>query len=108
MPTKLPRNTKAKKTQPESAKAWVPDKRTPIVQPSDVIDPQPRKTPPSRAVEPFFGVNEESLKRPPANAAANEVPTKPRISQPLFVIVSVTTATQPAIRSSPTNVSGPI
>ena len=78
------------------------------MQPSEVIEPQPKRTPPSNAVDEFFGVNFESLNLPPASAAANDAPTSPMTSQPLFVIVFETTAIQPAMRSRPKIVSGPI
>ncbi|TNV67746.1 hypothetical protein FGO68_gene10402 [Halteria grandinella] len=79
-----------------------------MVQPSEVIEPQPKATPPSNAVPEFVTVRRDGLKRPPANAAANEDPIMPMTSQPLFVSVSVTTAIQPAMRSRPVRVSGPI
>ncbi len=86
----------------------MPDSKTPMVQPSEVIEPQPRSTPPTSAVELLVTVNLENLNLPPASAAANDVPTMPITNQPLLVMVSVSTATQPANLSRPNKVSAPI
>ena len=108
IPSQTPRKLNRKKTQPERAKACVPESRTPIVQPSAVIEPQPRRIPPiSDAIE-FLKVSFESLNLPPASAAANDAPIIPIASQPLLVIVSETTAIHPAMRSRPRIESGPI
>ena len=49
-------NTVAKKTQPDKAKAWVPESSTPTVQPSAIMEDQPKSTPPISAVRPFLTV----------------------------------------------------
>ena len=72
------------------------------------MEPQPKRTPPSNAVAPFRTVGSAGLKRLPAKAAAKDDATMPRMSQPLLVMVSETTAIHPAIRSRPTKVSSPI
>ena len=79
-----------------------------MVHPSEIIEPQPKRIPPSSAVALFRTVGSAGLKRLPAKAAANEDATIPRINQPLLVMVSEMTAIQPAIRSRPTRVSSPI
>ena len=85
VPTQTPRYTKRKKTHPDIAKACVPESKTPMVQPNAVIEPQPKNMPPKKAVAEFPTVNFENSNRPPAKAAAKDPPTKPKISQPLFV-----------------------
>jgi hypothetical protein len=87
VPTQTPRYTKRKKIHPEIAKAWVPESKTPMVQPSAVIEPQPNKMPPTKAVDVFLTVSFENSNLPPAIAAAKDPPTKPKTSQPLLVIV---------------------
>ena len=79
-----------------------------MVQPNEVIEPQPRKMPPRSAVEVFLGVNRFNLNLPPASAAAKEVKTIPITNQPLLVIVSEITAMHPAMRSSPSKSPVPI
>lgn len=56
MPVHTPKKTAAKKTHPESAKACVPESKTPMVQPSEIIEPKPKSTPPINAVVPLTGV----------------------------------------------------
>ena len=87
VPTQTPRYTKRKKAHPDIAKAWVPESKTPMVQPRAVIEPQPKKMPPIKAVVEFLTVSFENSNLPPAKAAAKDPPTKPKISQPLFVMV---------------------
>ena len=82
------------------------ESRTPTVQPSAVIDPQPIKTPPNRAVELFLIVGISNLNLLADNAPAKDASTKPMMSYPLLLIVSVTSPTQPANVSRPLIVSG--
>ena len=53
-----------------------------MVQPSAVIEPQPNKMPPTKAVDVFLTVNFENSNLPPAIAAAKDPPTKPKTNQP--------------------------
>ena len=99
-------NTVAKKIQPESANAWVPESSTPTVQPSAIIDDQPKSTPPISAVKPFFTVMDCHENLLPASAAAREAKTIPTMSHPLLVTVELMTAIQPFITSKPSSVSG--
>jgi hypothetical protein len=87
VPTQTPRYTKRKKTHPDIAKAWVPESNTPMVQPRAVIEPQPKNMPPKKAVAEFPTVSFENSNLPPAKAAAKDPPIRPKISQPLFVMV---------------------
>src|SRR5690606_24743558 len=100
-PAHTPAKTEAKKTQPDTEKAINPESKVPMVHPRASMEPQPIKTPPSRAVKPFRHVTDVHSNSLPITAMAKEATTRPEMSRPLLLIVWITSVTQPENPSRP-------
>ena len=70
-------NENRKKVHPEAAKAWLPERRFPMVQPRLVNEPQPRRIPPTIEEPVPLSVGICGLKRLPEMEAARAAVKKP-------------------------------